>query len=54
MLYGMTYTSAQLAYYAHKPYNYLNKLMAEKSLIMIKRMKRSMKIGINSMKITNE
>jgi hypothetical protein len=52
ILYCMTYTSARLAYHAHKPYNYLNRLMAKKSIMMIKTMKRS--IGSNRMKITNE
>ena len=53
ILYGITYTSARLAYHAHKPYNYLNRLMAEKSIMFIKTMKRSMKIGSTRMEITN-
>ena len=54
ILYGITYTSARLAYHAHKPYNYLNKLMAEKSILKIKRKKISIKTEAKLMKIIDE
>ena len=57
ILYSITYTSARLSYQAHRPYKYLNKLFADKSILKIKRIKRkkvSTKKGPKLTKVVNE